>query len=65
MPESGLRKAIDYMLGLWVGLTRFLDDPRVLLTNNLAERERGRWSSAARTLWIQVPPRHRSGGHSL
>jgi transposase len=38
-PESGLRKAIDYMLGLWVGLTRFLDDPRVPLTNNLAERE--------------------------
>jgi transposase len=38
-PGSGLRKAIDYMLGLWVGLTRFLDDPRVPLTNNLAERE--------------------------
>lgn len=38
-PESGLRKAIDYMLGLWAGLTRFLDDPRVPLTNNLAERE--------------------------
>jgi transposase len=38
-PESGLRKAIDYMLGLWTGLTRFLDDPRVPLTNNLAERE--------------------------
>ena len=37
-PESGLRKAIDYMLGLWGGLTRFLDDPRVPLTNNLAER---------------------------
>jgi transposase len=38
-PESGLRKAIDYMLGQWVGLTQFLDDPRVPLTNNLAERE--------------------------
>jgi transposase len=38
-PESGLRKAIDYMLGLWPGLTRFLDDPRVPLTNNFAERE--------------------------
>jgi transposase len=38
-PESGLRKAIDYMLGLWGGLTRFLDDPHVPLTNNLAERE--------------------------
>jgi transposase len=38
-PESGLRKAIDYMLGLWAGLTRFLDDPRIPLTNNFAERE--------------------------
>jgi transposase len=37
-PESSLRKAIDYMLGLWTGLTRFLDDPRVPLDNNRVER---------------------------
>jgi len=36
--ESGLRKAVEYMLGLWLGLTRFLDDPRVPLDNNAVER---------------------------
>lgn len=37
-PGSLLRKAIEYMLGLWPGLVRFLDDPRVPLDNNAAER---------------------------
>jgi transposase len=39
LPESKLRKAIEYMLGLWPGLVRFLDDPLLPLHNNLAERE--------------------------
>ena len=38
MRESGLRKAVEYMLGLWSGLTRFLDDPRVPLDNNAVQR---------------------------
>ena len=38
LPQSNLAKAINYMLGLWPGLIRFLDDPQVPLTNNLAER---------------------------
>jgi hypothetical protein len=38
LPKSGLRKAIEYMLDLWDGLTLFLDDPRVPLTNNHTER---------------------------
>lgn len=38
LPESGLGKAIAYMLGLWKGLTRFLDDPRIALDNNATER---------------------------
>jgi transposase len=38
LPESGLGKAIAYMLGLWGGLTRFLQDPRIPLDNNLIER---------------------------
>jgi transposase len=38
LPESSLGKAIAYMLGMWKGLTLFLDDPRVPLDNNLAER---------------------------
>ena len=31
-------KAIDYMLKRWPGFTRFLDDGRICLTNNAAER---------------------------
>src|SRR5262249_4326606 len=38
LPESGLGRAIRYMLGMWKGLTLFLDDPRVPIDNNLAER---------------------------
>jgi transposase len=38
LPESGLAKAIDYMLGMWKGLTLFLEDPRIPLDNNQTER---------------------------
>jgi transposase len=38
LPESSLGKAIAYMLGLWPGLTHFLDDPRIPLDNNATER---------------------------
>ena len=38
LPKSGLRKAIDYMLSYWDGLTVFLDDPYVPLDNNATER---------------------------
>lgn len=38
LPESGLGKAIAYMLGMWTGLTRFLEDPRIPLDNNQLER---------------------------
>jgi len=38
LPESSLGKAIAYMLGLWAGLTRFLDDARIALDNNATER---------------------------
>jgi transposase len=38
LPESSLGKAIAYMLGLWPGLIRFLDDPRIALDNNATER---------------------------
>ncbi len=37
-PRSGLREAIEYMLGLWKGLTRFLEDPSIPLDNNATER---------------------------
>ncbi len=36
--ESGLMKAIDYSLKYWPGLTAFLTDARIPLSNNDAER---------------------------
>lgn len=36
--ESALRKAVEYMTGMWPGLVRFLDDPRIPLDNNRTER---------------------------
>ena len=38
LPESGLGGAVKYMLGMWSGLTLFLEDARIPLDNNLAER---------------------------
>jgi transposase len=37
--HSDVAKAMDYMLKRWAAFTRFLDDGRVCLTNNAAERE--------------------------
>jgi transposase len=36
--HSTVAKAIDYMLTRWPAFTRFLDDGRICLTNNAAER---------------------------
>lgn len=38
LPQSVFGKAIEYTLGLWPGLTRFLDDPSIPLDNNATER---------------------------
>jgi len=38
LPESALQVALHYMVGLWPGLVRFLDDPLIPLHNNLVER---------------------------
>jgi transposase len=38
LPGSKMGNAIKYMVKLWVGLTRFLEDPRVPLDNSHAER---------------------------
>lgn len=39
LPGSGLRKAVEYMGGMWdTGLLRFLDDPHVPIDNNGTER---------------------------
>lgn len=39
LPQSSLRLATDYILRLWPGLIRFLDDPRIPLDNNPVERQ--------------------------
>ncbi len=39
LPGSLLDKAISYMLELWPGLKRFVDDARVPIDNNLVERD--------------------------
>jgi transposase len=38
LPQSDLGKAIRYVVKLWERLTAFLDDPRIPLDNNAAER---------------------------
>ena len=38
LPRSELGKAIRYLLAMWEGLTAFLEDPRIPLDNNAAER---------------------------
>jgi transposase len=38
LPQSGLGKAIAYMLELWSGLTAFVEDPAIPLDNNHIER---------------------------
>jgi transposase len=37
-PSNDLTKAINYILSRWVAFTRFLDDGRICLSNNAAER---------------------------
>ena len=37
-PKSETAKAIDYMLRRWASFARFLEDGRVCLSNNAAER---------------------------
>ncbi len=39
LPESTFRKAIQYMLDLWHGLTVFLENPWAVLDNNPVERQ--------------------------
>jgi hypothetical protein len=36
--SNDIAKAMDYMLKRWIAFTRFLDDGRICLSNNAAER---------------------------
>ena len=53
MPSSKLGKAINYTLGLWPKLERFLDHPVLELSNNLAENSM-RPVALGRKNWIHV-----------
>ena len=38
LPKSSLGEALSYLLSLWDGLVRFLDDPKIPIDNNATER---------------------------
>lgn len=38
LPKSSLGVATHYLLGIWDGLVRFLDDPKIQIDNNATER---------------------------
>jgi transposase len=38
LPQSPLGKAMNYCIKLWAGLTRFLEDGRLEIDNNLTEQ---------------------------
>jgi hypothetical protein len=48
---SDLAKAMDYMLKRWTAFSRFLDDGRICLSNNAAERAL-RGISLGRKSWL-------------
>src|SRR4029079_12991012 len=50
-PKNEVAKAIDYSLKRWAALTRFLDDGRLCLSNNAAERAL-RCIAVGRNNWI-------------
>jgi transposase len=49
--HAEVAKAMDYMLKRWAAFTRFLDDGRICLTNNAAEREL-RGVALGRKAWL-------------
>lgn len=49
--HDDVAKAIDYMLKRWAAFTRFLDDGRICLTNNAAERAL-RGTALGRRSWL-------------
>ena len=46
---NDLAKAMDYLLKRWLAFTRFLDDGRICLSNNAAERAAARTPASARS----------------
>jgi transposase len=58
LPRSEFGKAVLYMLERWKGLTVFLDNPLVPLSNNAAERAlRGPVVGRKKALWLSIGTR--------
>jgi transposase len=49
--HAPVAKAMDYMLTRWDGFARFLDDGRICISNNAAERACAVWPSG-RKAWL-------------
>jgi hypothetical protein len=60
--HAAVTKAMDYMLTRWEAFTRFLDDGRICLTNNAAERVL-RGLALGRKSWVvrRIGARGRAG----
>src|SRR5260370_25093040 len=58
--KNDTAKAINYLLNRWAAFTRFLDDGRVCLTNNAAERALRGLAAGRRN---PAFPRSGAGGH--
>ena len=66
LPRSDFGKAVRYMLERWAGLTRFVDDPRIPLDNNAAERAlRGPGRRSEESLRLALAARHAGRGALL
>jgi hypothetical protein len=50
--HAAVAKAMDYMLRRWPTFSRFLDDGRICLTNNAAERALLRGIAVGRKAWL-------------
>jgi hypothetical protein len=53
--HNDVAQAMDYMLKRWTAFTRFLDDGRICLSNNAAERS-GRGIALGRRAWLFAGP---------
>lgn len=62
--HSEVAKAMDYMLKRWTAFTRFLEDGRICLTNNAAEREL-RGIALGRNVAKPLIPKFASGNFSI
>jgi hypothetical protein len=62
--DNDVAKAMEYMLKLWPAFTRFLDDGRICLSNNAAERAL-RGIALGRKSWLSPAPIAADSGRPL